>query len=385
VIPDPIGRQTSARSGSGIDPGLSVFLDLVRFGAALTVFIGHAAGQWLTGGYLWQIGAWQRAAVIVFFVLSGYVIQATTNPAAGPVKYSTDRLSRLYSVTLPALALTFILDWLGRTLFPVFYLQTAVEVTQGNYNPHEYLFLRYLLSGLFIQELWLFDWLPARSPGTNQPFWSLSYEAVYYVAFAIIVFASGWKRILGLFLIFLVAGPNILALWPIWLLGAWLWRTRGSTAARRFGVWLFLLGLVSLMSYPLWRTTLSALDATIASSYAPYVGSDYFIALAAGCLVFGFSGFSGRFERAVAPVARPVRQIADHTFELYLLHVPLVYFAAAMSPFPVGSIARFFFVYLVTALGVVLVARTTTGLRRKIASGLGAVLGAPALTERKAG
>lgn len=52
----------------------SIYLDLTRFVAALTVFLGHVSGQRLTGGFLWQFGPFMAEAVAIFFVLSGFVI-----------------------------------------------------------------------------------------------------------------------------------------------------------------------------------------------------------------------------------------------------------------------------------------------------------------------
>ena len=56
----------------------SIYLDLVRFSAAMTVFIGHTSGQRLAGGFAWQFGPFMDEAVIAFFVLSGFVIGHVT-------------------------------------------------------------------------------------------------------------------------------------------------------------------------------------------------------------------------------------------------------------------------------------------------------------------
>ena len=54
----------------------SVYLDLLRFLAAAVVFAGHAYPQRLTGGVpaLWRFWSFGNDAVMVFFVLSGFVI-----------------------------------------------------------------------------------------------------------------------------------------------------------------------------------------------------------------------------------------------------------------------------------------------------------------------
>lgn len=364
----PLIAGQPMQGSSTIEPALSVFLDVLRFGAAFTVFVSHASGRWLTGGYLWQIGTWTRAAVIVFFVLSGYVIAATTDPRAGLTKYAVARVSRLCSVALPALALTYLLDTTGQFLFPEFY-RTAIEITQGNFNTTDWLGVRYLLTAGFVQESWLFYWLPVRTPGSNQPFWSLSFEAFYYVAFAVILFGPGRLRLFLLFALFIVAGPAILLLWPLWLLGMKLWQLRGR-CSQQIGIASFCIGLTALLIFPFLKKPLTYMNTEFAPTILTELFSDYFAGIATGALVFGFSCFAGRYNSHALRFATNTRWVADHTFELYLLHVPLVYFAAAASPFPVGSALRAILVYSVTCGGVLLVARFTPRLRAWIAIAL---------------
>jgi len=57
---------------------LSLYLDALRFGAALTVFLGHYAGGRHSGGLFWQMIPYGRVAVLAFFVLSGFVITWVT-------------------------------------------------------------------------------------------------------------------------------------------------------------------------------------------------------------------------------------------------------------------------------------------------------------------
>ena len=82
----------------------SVFLDGLRVLAALTVFAGHCVLLLYHGGFPLA----GHVAVIVFFVLSGYVIAYSTlsRPGMSAKRYTVARLSRLYSVVGPALLLT---------------------------------------------------------------------------------------------------------------------------------------------------------------------------------------------------------------------------------------------------------------------------------------
>ena len=87
-----------------MNPNLSLYLDLTRFTAALLVFSNHAQLPELNGEWLTPLGAFGREAVIIFFVLSGYVIAfvAATKERSG-LEYAVSQLARLYSVVLPAL------------------------------------------------------------------------------------------------------------------------------------------------------------------------------------------------------------------------------------------------------------------------------------------
>jgi peptidoglycan/LPS O-acetylase OafA/YrhL len=101
--------------------GLSLHLDIVRVSAALVVVIGHSFGKDISGGWI-KIPVVGPDAVMVFFVLSGFVIAFTVEKKDATIgHYICSRLARLWSVLVPALALTIILDYLGMYLFPVFY------------------------------------------------------------------------------------------------------------------------------------------------------------------------------------------------------------------------------------------------------------------------
>ena len=96
-----------ARSFGPIENGFSLYLDLVRFVAALSVFIAHSIQYNLYDGHV-PLADYGHDAVIVFFVLSGLVISTT---AARPTEtwktYLIARASRIYSVAIPAIALCF--------------------------------------------------------------------------------------------------------------------------------------------------------------------------------------------------------------------------------------------------------------------------------------
>jgi peptidoglycan/LPS O-acetylase OafA/YrhL len=127
--------EYSGKSGwPPMSPALSVYLDLIRFTAAFVVFLGHVSGERFTGGLrgFWHLGRFADNAVIAFFVLSGFVIAyVAENRERTPQAYAVSRLARIYSVALPALIATFLLDAMGRAIDPSAYSTAWGYVDHG--------------------------------------------------------------------------------------------------------------------------------------------------------------------------------------------------------------------------------------------------------------
>jgi peptidoglycan/LPS O-acetylase OafA/YrhL len=157
--------------------------------------------------YFLQLANLAHAAVVIFFVISGFVISFSTFSKERELKqYALARLSRLYSVVVPALVLTALLQAVGSVLNPVVYAQ----LSRGFDLP------RYFLTAFFLQCFWVI----AASPPTNAPFWSLAYELWYYALFAaFMLIRPGHLRLWAVITISLAAGPEILLLLPCWLVG----------------------------------------------------------------------------------------------------------------------------------------------------------------------
>jgi peptidoglycan/LPS O-acetylase OafA/YrhL len=101
---------------------LSLYLDALRFGAAFTVFLSHYAVARISGGLFWPMADYGRTAVLVFFILSGFVIAWVTEIREQSLEdYGLSRAARLYSVIIPAFILTAALDYLGAAVDPRLY------------------------------------------------------------------------------------------------------------------------------------------------------------------------------------------------------------------------------------------------------------------------
>ena len=296
----------------------SVFLDGLRVVAALTVFATHI-DKILYADAIWLPG---HAMVIVFFVLSGYVIAFSTLGKAGLTakKYVIARLSRLYSVVIPALALTAILLVIGRAINPVCYEGILLDHEVG----------RFFATGFFLQSVWWRNIVPP----DNGPFWSLGYEFWYYVMFAIAVFFKNWKWKTALILLCcLIVGENVLLLAPIWLLGVvvYLYRDRFAIprglAAVGF-VAMLVITVVSIFSLPEYPAKVGEAPLFYSASYL----MDWILGLELGAVIWLYTR---AFDTIAYPeaFARVVQWGANHTFSIYLYHYPIILFFFAVGIF----------------------------------------------------
>jgi peptidoglycan/LPS O-acetylase OafA/YrhL len=337
----------------------SVFLDMVRFCAALVVAFDHMADY--TNGLLWKFGTFGPQAVDVFFVLSGYVIAyAVANRESDFTRYVVSRFARLYSVVLPTLIIGFVLGIIGTALRPA--------VDWGDTS-----LVSYLRCLLFTNELWF----SRVTPGYNGPFWSLGYEVWYYLIFAGAYFGKGAWRIALTLLCVVAAGPRIMMMSPLWLMGvaAWTLSTRISIRKSRAGLlWcgsLTFLGMLVL--WQLARLRISGGHPFPVENAAPWrtlvdwraYMADYGLGLLVALNFLSFDFSATYWAKLARSIRSPVRWLAGATFTLYLLHVPVAQFLAAISPWQVGTLPQQIFVVGGTLIVVFLVAEYTE--RRKTA------------------
>ena len=96
-----------------LNESVSLYLDLARIAAAMIVLLHHVFQPPYFSSAVHIPG---RSAVIVFFVISGFVIAYASDGRHDWRDYAVARLTRVYSVALPALLLTAVLVWMASRL-----------------------------------------------------------------------------------------------------------------------------------------------------------------------------------------------------------------------------------------------------------------------------
>ncbi|WP_164658646.1 acyltransferase [Tropicibacter sp. Alg240-R139] len=312
-----------------MNPGFSTYLNLLRFGAAMVVLLSHFAYPRFSGGdWMWvrelNLGS---DAVVIFFVLSGFVIALTAESKDDTIgRFAFSRLSRLISVALPALVLTWILDQMGSSVDPSSYFAPYFAPLP---------LWEMLARGLSFSNEW--SGLSARL-GSNGPFWSLSYEAAYYALFAVCFYLSGLRRAALLVLFCLLFGLNVLLLMPAWLMGVWLYRNlhRIDDLSPQA---LMLLTLAPVAVYSL--SLAIDLPNILQVNMQPVFGghdlrfSDEYLwnAVLGGLTTLHLLGAAGLARHAdLTRLARPANWCAGGSFSLYLVHYPVLQWLDASLP-----------------------------------------------------
>ena len=309
--------------------GFSIYLNVIRFVAAMVVFLSHYAYPRFAD----ESWAWMREynlgahAVIVFFVLSGLVIAFTADQKDRAVgDFAFARATRIFSVAIPALIIGFALDRWGASLSP------------ADYTGRQYYALsleKMLLRGLTFTNEWG-QW-PVRL-GTNGPYWSLSYEVAYYALFAVAFYMRGAMRLIILGVGCLLVGVNIMLLLPTWLVGVVLYNLLKSKAnVSRSVVLSCAIGpivvyavavSVELPTYLTQQTQQIFADHNF--RFSNQFAWKYFLAICVVTHLFGMAKLLS--NQSLKFITKPAAWLAGASFSIYLVHYPILEFVNAAFP-----------------------------------------------------
>ncbi|HEY8064030.1 MAG TPA: acyltransferase family protein [Methylosinus sp.] len=310
---------------------LSNFIHAARWIAAFAVLLAHAGVLIALSDIMvaphgplvyvwWFAAAFSHQAVTVFFALSGFLVGGRVFTAIERQRpflraYFIDRVSRIYIVLAPALALTFALDALGRGLFAGagVYELTGLE---GAYDP-----ARILTTLAMQQHIW------AGQAGTNGPLWSLACEFWFYLLFPLLLlplarcYSKTVRRAAfcaGVLLLLLLSLPSsrIPFGFAIWSMGALAARAQRPLLRGKYLSFLLFLAVVVVARLAVRGPFVEAhpalhdvADALTAATFANLLTT----------LRFCETGFCVRH-------AALHRRLADFSFSLYATHMPIVFF-----------------------------------------------------------
>ena len=310
----------------------SIYLDLLRGLAATAVVLDHAP----TVFTLPHMIRWGHHAVILFFVLSGYVISHVADTRESePRVFLVARFARLWSVLVPAMILTLLCDSFGRRfgIYPSSYAGL----------PFDQIALRIGAMLAFLSESWV-----SIQPLSDGVVWSLCLEFWYYMMFAAAIFMKpGTRRNIVVGLCLIMGGHKAILLLPVWLMGVALQR---SKSIRR---------LPACGNTLLWATSLLAIAFVLSTRFydAPidfgrHLTPPWIWKQLAQARVFWFDWIFGLLVAAhllgartvvswlpLERIAAPARWLAGISFAIYLFHEPLLHLWGAFLPSDRGWLA----------------------------------------------
>lgn len=338
----------------------SIYLDLVRFAAACFVYLYHSNQRWLVEPIL-PAAQYGHTAVVVFFVLSGFVIAYVTDTKENDwPAYAASRLSRVYSVAVPAVALTLVLDWATRQFF----------VPQGHGYPWDQFFVRSAASLAMANEIWFVS----ITSFSNVPYWSICYEVWYYVAFGIFTFAPRRAAWLAIAALALLLGPKVAMLAPVWVLGVVLYRWRRLREISEAAGWALLVGGTAAIGAYLaadiehvagrWFEAQIGARAFEQLTFSRWFIGDYLLGVLVMLQFAGMRRVSHRLAGLFLAVEVPVRTVAAYTFTLYLMHQPLFLFWGSVLRGDPKGYGNWWAVTALTALSIGVIGSVTENRRR---------------------
>jgi peptidoglycan/LPS O-acetylase OafA/YrhL len=317
------------------DTTASVLLDLVRGSAALLVLSVHlrnmlfidypeairrGASKFLAILYILTSGGHQ--AVVLFFVLSGYLVGGSVLRLLRENKWSwkvylLHRFVRLWIVLLPGLLLCFLWDSIGLRSHSLLYHGVIPFYETGDISQLQ-------TAEAFFGNLFFLHPMLVTIYGSDGPLWSLSYEFWYYLLFPLGLITLrrefSWRVRSSCFVGFLLAAwfvrSAILQMFPVWLLGMALTLVP-SPRINAAGRWLAAIIYIPLVF------VFSRVDRW------PLLVQDYSFALLTVIFLWIMLSARARADNS-GYFTRSSRELSRFSYTLYVVHQPILLLAASL-------------------------------------------------------
>ena len=319
----------------GLSPAASAHLDAIRGTAAGAVLLMHARhlffidwGQLHKKSMLLRLfyasSEFGHDAVIVFFVLSGFligpgVLRSIHANRWSASRYFLRRFFRLEVVLFPALLLCLAWDLSGIHLFGLGGIYGGHE----NYYPVGYNISAGLSSLTFWGNAAFLQTLRVPTFGSDSPLWSLTNEFWYYMLFPSIalLFSSIHGKLARCFygilacMIAWLVGATVLLYFPIWVMGAAMFYVPKPTVSRRLrramlAISAVIFGCTTILAHYSWKSGLVG-DYCMSSAFCVFL---YFLINSAPEINRRYSKIS--------------HEMASSSYTLYVVHTPFLVFIA---------------------------------------------------------
>jgi peptidoglycan/LPS O-acetylase OafA/YrhL len=212
-------------------------------------------------------------------------------------------------------------------------------------------------------------WSRSTALFSNGPFWSLSYECLYYAIYGCAFYLRGARRWIAVAGLIALGGAHIAFLFPLWLLGCLVYEIYERLTARTIG-WRTQLSFaaVAVTGVLLWEPAVVAIFALkneitqflLAHHHQPpnlhWMRDYYRVGIPAAFLMLWLLiAVHGLHVNARSPWVRSMRLLAEGTFPLYVVHFPLYVLVASVSPYDHGNpVAKIAMLLAAIAFGVLL-------------------------------
>jgi peptidoglycan/LPS O-acetylase OafA/YrhL len=319
-------------------------LNALRTVAAVLVVVFHLrtllfvdaadAGDGVLTRLLYVVTGLGPAAVLVFFVLSGYwvggsVLAGFRQDRFRWAGYATARLSRLWIVLVPAVLLTAVLDHIGLALLG------DTSIYQGDPGYHHTVPAGDLAGRLTpltaLGNVGFLQTIAVPTYGTNASLWSLAYEAAFYAIFPLALYA--WKgrggapaRILNAVLLLAVCalvGPAVLMYLPVWLMGA-------AVALVRHRIAAVLLTLRPVAVTWARAAAAAAVAAAMVATQASYSSRNVLVLAGATTVLLALLVEDLHWRGLPGAVLDGLSRYAESSYSLYAVHLPVAALTAAL-------------------------------------------------------
>jgi peptidoglycan/LPS O-acetylase OafA/YrhL len=304
------------------------FLFTLRWLSSAIVMFGHtysiifhpyvdARGVGSIGGFLEYVAQFRHGAVVIFFVMSGYLVGGGVLDAAERFdfkRFFINRFSRIYIVLAPAILLTVALDLTAYLLAPDNKIYTNADLT-GTLGIGGSIFERYDFQRVAATLLSL-ESVIGEPMGSNRALWSLGIEWFFYFLFPIALFALARIRAFGsysaiiaallvAFALVLAGRRGLAVYWIVWTAGAFCSQIRLSGPISRYLPWIGGgVGLFFFLGHPAMHLKID----------------DLFIGLGVALLFVNPKVLNWRLHRSMD------KALADFSYSLYVVHMPVLVF-----------------------------------------------------------